>query len=265
MFPYSALSDVSKLVSKMAAETTDPAIAMHVCNRGTAFGEEPQGAKPGIAIMMYDAKGESHARSAAGFGWFFQHPDGVEFAGRAMSVADVNALGDSFKHWQGSNKFWLCAPLLSEMDDETVVRAWKWWEDSINLHDDFQTGSVVLMEFMQGPAMSSSGGRSKTAWPHYERRHVMQLGLGRKTEGSPENLREMAMKQFTKAGQLIAGPEKDTKEYHAGFLHEWNNLREVYGENFDKLKEIKKQYDPKNRFNKGVSLADEKVTPGAFV
>ena len=36
-----------------------------------------------------------------------------------------------------------------EIDDETVVRAWKWWEDSINLHEDFQTGSIVLLEFMQ--------------------------------------------------------------------------------------------------------------------
>ena len=52
-FPYNALHDISKLVSKMAARTADPRIAMHVCNRGAAFGEEPQGAKPGIAVMVY--------------------------------------------------------------------------------------------------------------------------------------------------------------------------------------------------------------------
>ncbi len=199
-----------------------------------------------------------------------------------MGMADVNSLGDSFKHWQGENKFWASAPLLAEIDDETVNRAWKWWEDCINVHEDFQTGSVVLLEFMQEvsiptrptksitadsrqAAMSSAGGRSKTAWPHSERRHVMQLGLGRKTEGAPPSIREMAMKQFAKAGPLIAGPEKDTKEYHAGFLHEWNDVREVYGENFDRLKEIKLQYDPENRFNKGVNLTDEKVTAKATV
>ena len=113
-------------------------------------------------------------------------------------------------------------------------------------------------------AMSSSGGRDKTAWPHYERRQVMQLGLGSKPDNQPENLREMAMKQFEKAGPQIA-LGKDTKEYHAGFLHEWNNLREVYGENYEKLKALKKQYDPKNRFNKGVDLANEKVTKGMTV
>lgn len=73
------------------------------------------------------------------------------------------------------------------------------------------------------------------------------------------------MKQFARAGAQIAGDGKDPKEFHAGFLHEWNNLNEVYAENLPKLKEVKKQYDPKNRFNKGVNLTDEKITPSATV
>ena len=110
--------------------------------------------------------------------------------------------------------------------------------------------------------MSSAGGRDKAAWPHHGRRHVMQLALGCRPEGAPANLREVVMNQFEKAGSQIAGPDKDIREFHAGFLHEWNNLHEVYGENFEKLKVLKKRYDPENRFNKGVNLADEKVTIG---
>ena len=92
----------------------------------------------------------------------------------------------------------------------------------------------------------------------------MQLGLGCRPEGAPANVREMAMKQFEAAGPQIA-LDKDTKEFHAGFLHEWNNLRDIYGENFDKLKALKKRYDFKNRFNKGVDLVNEKVTNGMTV
>ncbi|KAK3711302.1 hypothetical protein LTR37_009682 [Vermiconidia calcicola] len=260
LFPYSSLEEMSKVVSKMAARTADPRLAMHVVNRGAAFGEAPQGAKPGVAVMMWDAHGEAHARSDEGFGWVFKVPDCYELQAGEMSVREVNALAESFRHWQGRNQFWLCAPLLAEIDDETLVRAWKWWEDAINIFEGFQVGSTVLLEFMQEGAMTSSGGRDKTAWPHYERRHVMQLGLGCRPEGAPENIREVAMKQFQKAGPQIAGADKDTKEFHAGFLHEFNDLRDIYGENFDKLKELKKQYDPNNRFNKGVNLADEKVT-----
>ena len=113
--------------------------------------------------------------------------------------------------------------------------------------------------------MKSAGGRDKTAFPHHGRRQVMQLALGCRAEGAPSNIREMAMKQFEKAGPQIAGPDKDVKEFHAGFLHEWNNLREVYGENFEKLQMFKKKYDPKNRFNKGVDLINEKVTNGTTV
>lgn len=73
------------------------------------------------------------------------------------------------------------------------------------------------------------------------------------------------MKLFQKAPAQTAGPEKFTGDFHAGFLHEWNDLREVYGENLDKLKAVKKQYDPANRFNKGVNLMDESITPGMTV
>ena len=52
------------------------------------------------------------------------------------------------------------------------------------------------------------------------------------------------MEQFAKAGPQISGPNGHTKEFHAGFLHEFNNLHEVYGENLEKLKSIKKKYDP---------------------
>ena len=93
----------------------------------------------------------------------------------------------------------------------------------------------------------------------------MQLVLGCKAERAPDDVREIAMEMFKKAPAQIAGPGKVTGEFHAGFLHEWNDLSEVYGENLSKLKAVKKTYDPSNRFNKGVNLMDEKTTPGTTV
>ena len=89
----------------------------------------------------------------------------------------------------------------------------------------------------------------------------MQLALGCKPTEDGAKLREMAMKQFAAAGPQIA-LDKDTKEFHIGFLHEWNDLCDIYGENLDKLKGLKRKYDPKNRFNKGVDLHNEKITNG---
>ena len=49
----------------------------------------------------------------------------------------------------GNNMFWLSAPLIAEVDDETLIRAWKWYEDSINRYEGLGVGSTVLLEFMQ--------------------------------------------------------------------------------------------------------------------
>lgn len=148
-FPYERLKEVSKGVSEMAARAADPKVAMHVVNRGRGMGEEAQGAKPGIAIMMYDAHGEEHGKSDEGFGWVFKIPDGHAVSLQETTLQKMNALAETFREWQGNNFFWLSAPLLAEIDDDTLVRAWKWWEDSINRYEGFQEGSTVLLEYMQ--------------------------------------------------------------------------------------------------------------------
>jgi hypothetical protein len=160
----------------MHTNPADPRVAMHVCNRGTAFGEPPQGAKPGIAIMMFDGHGEKHARSTEGFGWVFELPDLIVHAAGEMSVAGVNGLAASFRHWQGNNQFWLCAPLLADVDELTLVRAWKWWEECVDLHPPFDQGSIVLLEFMQEVrpiALSDSGHSNKLCRARWLRQVVV--------------------------------------------------------------------------------------------
>lgn len=172
-----------------------------------------------------------------------------------MTAAQMNALAETFRDWQGRNMFWLCAPLLADIDEKTLERAWGWWEKAYQTYPGFEEGSTTLFEFMQGPALESTESPEATAWPRRGRRHVMQLVLGCNPDKAPDDIREKVMKLFQEAGPFIAGGEgKDTGEYHAGFLHEWNDLRQVYGENFERLREVKKKYDPDNRFNKGVDL-----------
>ena len=148
-FPYSSLQEVSAGVSAMAARTADPKITMHVVNQGPGMGMPDHGARPGVGIMMYDARGEAHARSKEGFQWAFELP-GVQVGPMGeMSLRQVNALAETFRDYQGSNIFWLSAPLIAGLDDETLVRAWQWYEECVRLHEGLGAGSSVVFEFMQ--------------------------------------------------------------------------------------------------------------------
>lgn len=133
----------------MAARTADGKIAMHVVNRGPGMGEPGPGSRPGIAIMPFDAHGEEHGRSEEGFKWAFDIRGAQEIGCGEMTLRQINAIAETFRTYQGKNMFWLSAPLLEELDEETLVRAWKWYEDAIEACPGFDDGSTVLLEFMQ--------------------------------------------------------------------------------------------------------------------
>ncbi|KAK3670285.1 hypothetical protein LTR78_009839 [Recurvomyces mirabilis] len=259
--PYSSLHEVSKGVAAMAARTADPRIAMHVMNQGPGMGMPDQGSKPNIALMLFDAHGETHARSESGFAWAFSTTGAQEISAGIMSLQQMHALTETFRDYQGGNIFWLTAPLLEgKLDDMALVRVWKWYEDTIKSYPGFGDGSTVLLEFMQENAFNSSPSRTSTAWPHSGHRHVMQVVVGCKTSGSSiPDIKEKAHARLAAVMPEVAG-DKATKEYHAGFLNEFNHVSEVYGENYERLREVKKRYDPQNRFNRGVDLVAGKVT-----
>lgn len=86
----------------------------------------------------------------------------------------------------------------------------------------------------------------------------MPLVLGCKPEAAKPGLQDIAMQQFEKAGREIGGVGC-TGEYHAGFLHSWNNLKEVYEENFERLRAVKEEFDPANRFNDMVDYVGGRI------
>jgi len=141
----------------MAARTADGKIAMHVVNRGPGMGEPAPGPKPGIAIMMYDAHGEAHGRSEEGFKWAFDIKGATELNCGELTLRQVNAVAETFRAYHGNNMFWASAPLLGELDDQTLVRAWGWYEDAVEACPGFDDGSTVLLEFMQEVSTASFG------------------------------------------------------------------------------------------------------------
>ncbi len=70
IYPAEALQDVAREVAAFCSRCSDPRLALHLfclnLSIGAYVGNEPN---PGLAIFVYDARGEEHGRSEHGFKW----------------------------------------------------------------------------------------------------------------------------------------------------------------------------------------------------
>jgi FAD/FMN-containing dehydrogenase len=148
--PYERLDEVGSWVSAMVEREKDPKLAFTITNQGPGTGRPAQGARPGIAVYLFDANGEEHARSQEyGFGELLAM-EGVELLGGQVPLSGMTKLADSYRAYQGVNKFWGTAPLLEEkLDAGLIARAWSWYEQSIEACPELGDGSTVLFEFSQ--------------------------------------------------------------------------------------------------------------------
>jgi FAD/FMN-containing dehydrogenase len=148
--PYERLDEVGRWVAAMVEREKDPKLAFTITNQGPGTGRPAQGARPGIAVYLFDANGEDHARSKDhGFGELLAM-EGVELLGGMVPLSGMTKLADSYRSYQGVNKFWGTAPLLEEkLDAGLIARAWVWYEKSIEDCPELGDGSTVLFEFSQ--------------------------------------------------------------------------------------------------------------------
>ncbi|KAK5263296.1 hypothetical protein LTR96_011275 [Exophiala xenobiotica] len=98
---------------------------------------------------------------------------------------------------------------------------------------------------MQKAAYQSLGYPSKeTAWPHTRNQHNLQLGAGR-GPGSREG--DALGRQAMAEGPYEIDPTHTKADYFPNSLDDYVDAKEVFGENWTKVVEIKKRYDPHNK------------------
>lgn len=89
------------------------------------MGMPNQGARPGIPFILYDAHGEAHARSEAGFRWVWDLSQVQAIQCGEMSLRQIHATAETFRDFKGTKYFWLRAPLIAEIDEALLTKAWK--------------------------------------------------------------------------------------------------------------------------------------------
>lgn len=151
LLPYERLDEVGEWVERSVGRLKDPKTAFAITNQGPGTGVPPQGAKPGIAVILFDANGEDHARSRTkGFGEIFEMEGLVEAACGMVPLSGMTKLAESYKSYQGVNSFYGSAPLIEEAVDAGILRrAWDWYGKSVEECPVLDQGSTVLFEFCQ--------------------------------------------------------------------------------------------------------------------
>jgi hypothetical protein len=90
-YPQEAFPVVVKAVADFVRRPSNPRTALHFyCLdhvQGAFTGQKPQ---PGIALFVYDANGEEHGRSDAGFKWALDIKGAVDETA-SMTYREVNA------------------------------------------------------------------------------------------------------------------------------------------------------------------------------
>jgi hypothetical protein len=92
-FPYSSLEALSRGVSDFSKRSDDPRMAMHVFvldSQGRALKGLPSEAD--LSLFVYDANGEEHGRSAAGFKWALGVEGAIDMTKGGLSLRDVNGM-----------------------------------------------------------------------------------------------------------------------------------------------------------------------------
>ncbi|OQE02730.1 hypothetical protein PENVUL_c039G07906 [Penicillium vulpinum] len=239
-YPRSAFSVVAKAISKFTAECKDPKMAMHIfpldLSQGHYVGDTP---KPGIGLQVFDAHGEKHGRSAEGFGWALDIEGAIDGTS-SMTIRECNRIWDGLEAAKGKTANFQSCLVISDIDEQLISRAWHWIE-SLTLKDPSLClgGTYVLIEFMQKPAFHSVDPMLR-AWPGTSGQSVLQLGTG--APRSSRESRELAYRELRAAPSFICG--QDELQYFTHSLEEFNDLKKIYGDNFEKLQQLKRRYDP---------------------
>lgn len=148
-YPSSTVETISKRVAKWVKDCPDPKLAMHLFlfdfSSKSLHGEivEPQ-----LVGLIFDGHGEAHARSEKGFQWALDI-EGAKEDLKEMPLSGVHELQRSQQQSHGTGNTWLSAPLVEDVDEGMLIRAWNWYAEIGKEYPDLVYGTFALLEVMQ--------------------------------------------------------------------------------------------------------------------
>ncbi|KAF2740985.1 cysteine desulfurase [Polyplosphaeria fusca] len=251
LFPHEALETLATQVPDFADRNTDPKVAMHFyCLDLTngAFVGKPS--VPGLAVLVYDAHGEEHGREV--FKWALDIPGATDTTA-AMSYKQVNELSDMLESMRGQTNQMMNGVVIPELTPDIIRKTWKWFDDTLLQEPKANAGTFVLIEMMQRPSFNSVKERTATGWPRPQGRHILQIGTGVLNAVCTQDLHDYAEKRLGAGGPEIL-PDYSAANCLPRDFEVFHDPVQMFGENVEKLRAIKKRVDPNNRLKGAYEL-----------
>ncbi|KAI1245047.1 hypothetical protein MGN70_011935 [Eutypa lata] len=158
-------------------------------------------------------------------------------------ILDMKHTSDSMRGTQNI----VYAPMaVAELPQETVSRTIEWYE---SIEDqEIQKNTFIAFEYFLNTDCLS--GNVSIAWPRPRGfKHLMLLVVGAPAPGSPAQLQTQRELTISAPSQILGSKARanEVTPNPAG-LENYHNKRAVYGEHYDRLVALRKQYDPSNKF-----------------
>ena len=141
----------------------------------------------------------------------------------------------------------------ARLPEDYVLNAFKWYDKVRS-----QKGSVSENIYLLYELRSTTTDTITPDETAYRRipgmRHVLLLGTGTAKDAPAEEL-ELAEKLLREGPDMILGKDVKHNVVPNGIEH-FHNMRDVYGDNYEKLQKIKRVYDPNNKLRGPISPFD---------
>ncbi len=136
---------------------------------------------------------------------------------------------------------------ISTLSEEIILNAFDWWTSILDYPNSVSQNNWLLFELFS--CRDNLTGRHSSAWPRpVGYKHMVLLGTGAAKDASEDELRQ-AREKIIAGPKEILGEEEGSKVAIVpnGIFPEIHDLRQVFGEHYERLCEIKRRYDPENR------------------
>ncbi|KAH7064088.1 hypothetical protein BKA63DRAFT_525809 [Paraphoma chrysanthemicola] len=196
-----------------------------------------------LVIYAYDEYGEEHGRRT--FQFALDAPGAVDLT-KVTNMEGVTNGQANVGELRGKTRIEFQTIALEQLSYELIMKSAEWFDTLPSYGGSIAQTAMLAFEFKAlGPI--NGGTTASCAYPRPPNlKHILLIGTGCRADASAEE-QAQAHQVTLNAPRAIMGDDVELHITAAG-LEDWHDKRVTYGENYDKLVQVRQTHDPKGRF-----------------